>query len=456
MNEPNHQPSLPSRRSLRGLDWLNFFLADVQTGIGPFLAIYLTATRHWDAARVGIVISVAGIATIAAQAPAGALIDASRYKRWLVAGGAAAVGLGCLATVYARAMISEVGVQILIGLAAAIFPTAIAAISRGVVGKAQLPCRIARNEGFNHAGNVIFAVLCGLIGTMVSQSWIFYVSALAAIGSVAAVLLIGEQDIDHAAARGDGVKADQTSEQGQPRQTSVPRKCGGRTLIGERPTTWRELARDRRILIFAASVVIFHFANAAMLPLVGELLSRGRPHESSLYMGACIVIAQAVMVPVALVTGRVADHLGRKLPFQIGFAVLALRGFLYTFGRNPYYLISVQALDGVGAAIFGVLWVLIAADLAKGTGRFNTLQGAIQTCLGLGAFLSNFLAGLVVKNYGYNTGFVVLGLIACFGLVVFTLKMPETAASVSAAPHQEPALWGRRKQVGLQRLPLAD
>jgi MFS family permease len=455
MNEPNHHPSVPSRRSLRGLDWLNFFLAGVQTGIGPFLAIYLTATRHWDAARVGIVISVGGIATIAAQAPAGALIDASRYKRWLVSAGATAVGLGCLATVYVRAMISEVGVQTLIGLAAAVFPTAIAAISLGVVGKAQLPRRIARNEGFNHAGNVIFAVLCGLIGTMVSQSWIFYVSPLAAIGSIAAVMLIREQDIDHAAARGDGVKAHQTMEQGQPRQASLPReRCG--TLGGERPTTWRELARDRRVLIFAASVVIFHFANAAMLPLVGELLSRGRPHESSLYMAACVIVAQAVMVPVALVTGRVADTLGRKLPFKIGFAVLAVRGFLYTAGRNPYYLVSVQALDGVGAAIFGVLWVLIAADLAKGTGRFNAFQGVIQACLGLGAFLSNFVAGLVVKNFGFNAGFFMLGLMACLGLLVFSLKMPETSASASAAPRHGGSGWERQRQAGIQDLPAAN
>jgi MFS family permease len=214
--------------------------------------------------------------------------------------------------------------------------------------------------------------------------------------------------------------------------------------------------RDRRIQAFATSVVIFHFANAAMLPLVGELLSQGKPRESSLYMSACIIIAQAVMVPVALMTGRVADTWGRKLPFQIGFAVLALRGFLYIAGHNPYYLIAVQGLDGVGAAVFGVLWVLIAADLAKGTGRFNMIQGAIQACLGLGAFLSNFLAGFVVKDLGYNAGFFMLALIACAGLVVFSLKMPETGVAGSAT--RDPGLGGsgRRRHVGIQELPVAD
>jgi predicted MFS family arabinose efflux permease len=330
-----------------------------------------------------------------------------------VAAGAAAVGLGCIATVRFHGMVAEAAIQILIGLAGAIFPTAIAAISLGLVGKQYLPRRIGRNEAFNHAGNVAFALLAGMIGTLISQDWIFYASALAAIGSISAALLIRESDIDHAAARGGEVG------RSQPEQNA------------KRPADWQELLRDRRILIFAASVVIFHFANAAMLPLVGELLSQGKPHESSLYMSACIIIAQAVMVPVAFVTGKVADSWGRKLPFQIGFAVLALRGFLYTAGRNPYYLVTVQGLDGVGAAIFGVLWVLIAADLAKGTGRFNILQGATQACLGLGAFLSNLLAGFVVKNLGYNAGFLMLAAVACAGLVLFSRWMPETSDSQS-------------------------
>jgi MFS family permease len=411
-------------RSLRSLDWLNFFLADVQTGIGPFLAIYLTATRHWNPARVGIAVSAAGIATLAAQTLAGALIDASRYKRWLVAAAVALVGLGCIVTVSAQGLAAEVSIQAFVGLAGAIFPTAMAAISLGVVGRQCLSRRIGRNEGFNHAGNVAFAMLAGLVGTLFSPAWIFYSSAVAAIGAIAAVLLIRERDIDHVMARGGEV-------------------THTRDLQSEaRWASWRELLRDRRIRAFAASVVIFHFANAAMLPLVGELLSQGKPRESSLYMSACIIIAQMVMVPAALITGRVASSWGRKLPFQIGFTVLALRGFLYTAGHNPNYLIAVQGLDGIGAGIFGVLWVLIAADLAKGTRRFNLLQGTIQACLGLGAFLSNSIAGFVVKSLGYNAGFFMLASIACAGLWIFTLKMPETCESEMRG--------GRVRQVAVQ------
>ena len=145
-----------------------------------------------------------------------------------------------------------------------------------------------------------------------------------------------------------------------------------------------------------------------------------------MYMSACIVAAQLVMIPVAILTGKLADPWGRKPLFLIGFTVLALRGILYTLGKGAVYLIAVQSLDGVGAAIFGVLWVIIISDLAKGTGRFNLLQGAIQAALGVGAFLSNFLAGFVVKSLGHNAGFLGLAGIASIGLVFFALFMPET------------------------------
>ncbi len=167
----------------------------------------------------------------------------------------------------------------------------------------------------------------------------------------------------------------------------------------EKAVTFRELLRKRGLWIFTGSVLLFHFANAAMLPLVGEL---------------------------AFLTGKLADPWGRKPLFLIGFGVLALRGGLYTFSAAPVYLLAVQSLDGVGAAIFGVLWVIIISDLAKGTGRFNLLQGVIQSALGVGAFLSNFLAGFVVKSFGFNTAFLGLAGIACAGMLFFGLFMPET------------------------------
>jgi MFS family permease len=400
-------------RSLHGLDWVNFFMADVATGIGPFLAIYLTATRHWDAASVGMIVAAQSIASVVAQVPAGWLVDNSSKKKWLVIFGAVLVAAGCVAIVLAPNVVSEAGVQIVIGLTAAIFPPAIAAIALGIVGKPKLSRRAGRNESFNHAGNVVFAVLAGAIGARFGQQWIFYASALFATGTVISAWMIRDEDIDNEAARA----ADEGDRSGKGNETG--RKA-------PQVASLSDLFHDRRILIFTVSVVLFHFANAAMLPLVGELLSKGKDGASSFYMSACIVAAQFVMIPVAILTGKFADPWGRKPLFLIGFGVLALRGVLYTLGKGAVYLIAVQSLDGVGAAIFGVLWVIIISDLAKGTGRFNLLQGAIQAALGLGAFLSNFLAGFVVKSLGHNAGFLGLAGIALTGLAFFALCMPET------------------------------
>jgi len=281
------------------------------------------------------------------------------------------------------------------------------------VGKARLSGRAGRNEGFNHAGNVVFALLAGGIGATLGQQWIFYSSAFFATGTVIAAWMIRDEDIDNEVARAAHDDPDTT---GQSRP---------------RPASLTDLLRDRRILVFTASVVLFHFANAAMLPLVGELLSIGKDGASSLYMSACIVAAQFVMIPVALLTGKLADSWGRKPLFIVAFAVLSLRGILYTAGKGAIYLVAVQSLDGVGAAIFGVLWVIIISDLAKGTGRFNLLQGAIQAALGLGAFLSNFLSGFVVQKFGHNVGFVGLAGVALVGLAFFASFMPETKSTSS-------------------------
>ena len=171
---------MTKQRILRALDWLNFFMADVGTGIGPFLAVYLTATRHWNPASVGIVVGAQSIASVAAQGPAGWMVDWSHHKKWLVTGAAAAVALGCVEIVQAPNETAEVLTQVLIGVAAALFAPAIAAISLGIVGKKHLSRRVGRNESFNHAGNVIFALLAGAVGSWAGQAWIFYTSAIVA------------------------------------------------------------------------------------------------------------------------------------------------------------------------------------------------------------------------------------------------------------------------------------
>ncbi|MEH2378876.1 MAG: MFS transporter [Nostoc sp.] len=404
----------PSKKSLRSLDYLNVFLADVRDGVGPYLSIYLKASENWNPALIGMAMSVSTIATVIVQTPAGALVDRLRQKRMLIVLASVFVSIGCIAIGLFPSLPVVIGSQIMIGIAAAIFPPAITAITLGLVGHERLDRRVGRNETFNHAGNLLAAVLAGLAGYFIARKAIFFLVAAMAVGSIISVRMIREREIDHELARGDGEEGEQEDkEKHQQRYEGI-----------------LQLLSDRKILFFTIAVVLFHFANAAMLPLVGQELAQGKGTSDTVYMSACIIVAQLVMIPVSNLAGRFANA-ARKPIFLLGFAVLPIRGVLYTLSDNPYFLVSVQILDGIGAGIFGVLSVLMVADLTKGTGRFNVTQGMLNTAIGVGAGLSNVLAGFVVKNAGYNVGFLILAAIAVVALGVFWFCVPETKTGVN-------------------------
>jgi MFS family permease len=185
----------------------------------------------------------------------------------------------------------------------------------------------------------------------------------------------------------------------------------------------------RPLLIFAICVTLFHLSNAALLPLVGQKLALQDRKLGTSLMSACIVAAQIVMVPMAMLVGRKADSWGRKPIFLAGFAVLPIRGVLYTLTQNPFALVSIQILDGIGAGIFGALFFIVIADLTKGTGRYNLAQGAASASWGLGAALSNPVAGYIVDMAGFSTAFLFLGAAALVAFVLLLLAMPETGGS---------------------------
>ncbi|MDG3005830.1 MFS transporter [Paludisphaera mucosa] len=397
----NHDPS---PRSLACLDALNFFLADVRDGLGPYLAIYLTSRQHWDPSQVGVAMAAMLVGTIATQSPAGALIDRVKWKRSAVAGAAAVVAAGCLAMILSPRYSVVVASQGLIGAAASIFPPAIAAMTLGIVGHARMARRTGRNEAFNHLGNVAAAVAAGAAGYFIGYWSIFVLVALMAALSAVTVLILPESDIDHDRARG--------AREGEER--------------GAKVESIAVLFKDPRILMFTACAVMFHFANAAMLPLVGQKVTQGLDRGTAVLMSACIITAQVVMIPVALAASRLAETWGRKPVFLIGFAVLPIRGLLYTLTADPYLLVAIQILDGIGAGVFGVVSILVVADLTRGTGRFNLTQGVLATATALGAALSNVACGYIVKAAGFDAGFLTLAGIAVAGLLLYALATPET------------------------------
>jgi len=401
-----------SARSLRALEWLNAIVADVRAGVGPYLAIYLRASRHWDPEQIGLAMSAMDLASVLGQTPAGGLTDRARDKRLLVVAAAVGVAAGSLLVVHSQHVPPVIAAQALIGAMAALFPTAIAAITLGLVGPVRLPRQVGRNETWNHAGNIATAILAGLIGSYLAPEGIFYLVVALSIATIAVVLTIPGREIDPMEARGA------LDTEGLTHVSSV-----------------RALLMDRRIGIFGLCAVLFHFANAAMLPLVGQVLSLGKDHRAPLYMSACIITAQFVMVPVAAWAGRACAVYGRKWVLMIGFSVLPIRGVLYTLTADPIALIAVQILDGVGAGIFGVASVLVVADLTRGTGRFNLTNGAIGTATSLGASLSHVVSGLIVQHVGYDAAFLALSAVASIAVGCLWIAMPETSdARRSEAP----------------------
>jgi MFS family permease len=267
---------------------------------------------------------------------------------------------------------------------------------------------MGRNSAFDHAGNVAIAMAAGAVGYAFSQRAVFLLVPVFAVLAGIAVLSIPAAAIDHDKAR------DLDEEAGA---AGTPANVAGYSI----------LFTSRRLVIFGVCVMLFHFANAPLLPLVGQKLAAAHPKEATAMMSACIIAAQLVMLPIAVLVGRTADTWGRKPLFLAGFAILPIRAVLYTFSNNSFWLLGVQLLDGIGAGVYGALTPLLIADIMRGTGRYNLAQGAIATVQGIGASLSGLAAGEIVDHFGYSAAFLAAGAAASVALAVFAIGMPETA-----------------------------
>ncbi len=404
-NEP-----APSRRSLLGLDGLNFLMADVRDGLGPYLSVFLKGGQHWQPGDIGVAVAASSVAAAVFQIPAGLLVDSLKAKRLLVAASGIGVAAGCLLIAFYPKFASVVAAQVVIGGASAIIPPALAALSLGLVGRKKLDARISRNESFNHGGNFVAAALAGTVGQRLGYHWIFYLVCAFAAASAVVVNLINSREIDDDLARGGADDGDAKEAAGKGQPLSV----------------W-DVLRRRDLLIFLASVVLFHFGNAAMLPMAGQVLAKTHPGADVTVLSACIIAAQLVMIGVAAAVGyAIKRGIGRKTIFLVALGVLPVRGVLFCFTSSPVGVVAVQLLDGVAAGVFGVISILIAADLMKGMGRFNLAQGLVALAVGAGAGLSNLVSGYIVQGFGYPAGFLSLAAVAVAALVFFWSLMPET------------------------------
>lgn len=388
---------------------MNFTLADVRDGLGPYLGIWLITVHGWEAGAVGAVIGASGIAGLLAKAPAGVVVDALPDKRAMLIFATIAITLSCLLVLVSPDWSVVLASQVLAGAAAAVIAPAIAALTLGLVGPAGFSRRMGRNEAFNHAGNAATAAAAGLAALAIGPVAVFVIMGFMALLALASVASIPAQEVDPRLARG---------------------LVEGEDARGD----WRVLFSSAPLLVLAISVAVFHVANAPMLPLVGQVLALSDPSRGTALMSACIVAAQVVMIGTAWLAGAKADSWGRKALFLAGFAVLPLRGWLYTVWNDPYWLVGVQLLDGIGAGLFGVLLPLMVADLARGSGHFGAALGALAVAQGLGASLGNAVAGQVAQRAGYDAAFLMLAVVAGAGALFFALAMRETGRLPAAAP----------------------
>jgi MFS family permease len=389
------------RKSLLALNAVNFFMADVQAGLGPFLGVFLQA-RHWSPSEIGIVMTIGGISGMAVTTPLGALVDRTRAKRAIVAAAAVAITFASIA-ILMRPEFSVVAVaQAAAGIAGAAVAPAIAAITLGLVRQKGFAHQLGRNEACNHSGNVVAAALAGAAGYFFGLGAVFVVLSVMAMFSVAAVLRIDAREIDHRAARGAGKRDD-----------------------GAGVARFAVLLRSRPLIILGAT-------------LGQAVVARGAGNASA-FTGATIVIAQLTMVPMALLAARLAETRGYWMVFLLALVALPIRGVTASLVTGVWGLGPVQILDGVGAGVLGVAVPGLVARILAGTGRVNAGLGAVMTLQGVGAALSPTIGGIVAQRFGYPAAFLTLGGIAVAALVLWLSARPVMAAACATAPADEVA-----------------
>jgi predicted MFS family arabinose efflux permease len=406
--EARRPPSSPSRRSLRGLDWFIFFLADVQTGFGPFVAVYLT-TQKWTQVEIGMVLSIGGLVALIGQMPGGAIVDAARSERLVAGLAVAAIGVSALGYAAWPIFPVVVAAATLHAAASCVLGPAIAAISLGLVGPFAISERLGRNARYASLGNGVAAAVMGTAGYLLSSRSVFLVTFILAIPTLLALSRIREWEIDAAQAHG----------------------AVAREVPDANATSVLKLIRHRPLLIFAGAVLLLQLANAAMLPIMAGVVTTRSSQWAPILIAACIIVPQAIVALSSPTVGRKAQQWGRRPLLLLGFGALAIRGVLFATVTDPYVLVAVQVFDGITAAVFSVMIPLVVADVAFGSGHFNLAQGIVGTATGIGASLSTVLAGYASDKFGSSVAFLGLAAVAATGLAMIWLVMPETRRSAA-------------------------
>ncbi len=396
---PEEHCSGISPRSRIGMNAANFFQAESVGVVLPVLNTFLREAK-WSYGAIGVATALAGLGTLLFQTPAGYLVDRLPKRRALFAMASLAVGV-CFGLVpfLPRAPAFLDPLLFVSGVAQSIFIPVLGALALALVGHRALNRTLGENQGWNHAGNIVAALVAfAAVGRFGSVS-IFPAVAVASVVGAASVYLIRGNELDEVRGAGDGAQPG--------------------------PGSWRALLGNRAALMLLLAVGAFHLANAPILPLTALYIKHlGGSDRLTTFT---VLSAQVVMVPVAWLTGRLCDTWGRKPVMAVAFWVLPARILSYTLARGPDAVVFLQALDGIGAGIYSVAIVAFAADLTRKKGQFNTLLGIFATAQAIGGVAGPVMEGALLQHFGFRHTFVVFATLALAGAIIFQTTVPETA-----------------------------
>ena len=380
----------------RGLDMLNFFLAAVQTGFGPFVAIYL-ASQGWSEVEIGMALSIGTIAMLISQIPGGAIVDVISNKRTTIALGIMGITLSALMLALSPMYASTILALILQAVASCVISPSIVAVSLLMVGSAAVGTRLGRNSRFAAIGNGAAAAAMGGIGALFSTRWVFMFTAMLAVPALASLLVI---------------------------------KIGRLALASKKPEPFLRCAwgmlHDRRLLIFAICVLFFHLSNGAMLTLAGIEMAKDNSQLANMVIAICVIIPSIITVILSQWVGVKADKWGRRPLLLLGWVALPVRGSMLVLFSGPWLLASGQIISGVSAAVFGVMLPLIATDISRKSGSLNLCLGLLGFTCAVGGMFSISIAGLLATTLGSQTAFMALTLVGLVATLLLWILMPET------------------------------
>jgi predicted MFS family arabinose efflux permease len=364
---------------------INFFMADMQSGIGPFVGVFL-AQRGWDSGLIGTAMTIGNIAGMLITTPVGGFIDTSNHKRaWIIVPGAAVVAASSIILLWQNFW-AVAASQVATAIAGAAIVPAVTGITLGIVGQKGFNRQNGRNQAFNHAGNMVGAAVSGFLGWYLGYFSVFLLAAAFGAVTIACVLMIPPDTIDHRTAR--GWKEDDPDSQ---------------------PHALTVLLKHKVLLVLALALAVFHLGNAAIVPLYGISAVTGNQANGPGFVATIVVIAQGTMVVASLVGMRIAEKRNYWLLILVSFLMLPLRGLFACFLTGWWGVVPVEILDGIGVGLQSVAVPGMVARSLYSTGRVNLAQGAVITIQGAGAALSPALGGFIANWVGFSPAFLVLG-----------------------------------------------